>query len=97
MDTFHIRQPSNSSMDIYPENRRSSYVTKLPDEIHLTGRWEIGLKKIQYPLSWFNIEEWAGNFTVDATNVSDSENNNKVVYGVKLPVDRLLLASYKTF
>ena len=41
-----------------PRNRTSSYVTKLSDEIHLTGRWEIGLKEIQYPLSWFKIEEW---------------------------------------
>ena len=86
MDQFYIRLPSNSSKNIYPENRTSSYVTKLPDEIHLTGRWEIGLKEIQYPLSWFNIEEWVGNFTVDATNVTDIENDHKVVYGLKLPV-----------
>ena len=86
MDQFYIRLPSNSSMNIYPVNTTSSYVTKLPDEIHLTGRWEIGLKEIQYPLSWFNIEEWVGNFTVDATNVADIENDHKVVYGLKLPV-----------
>ena len=83
---FFIRLPSNSSINIYPENRTCSYVTKLPDEIHLTGRWEIGLKEIQYPLSWFNIEEWVGNFTVEATNVADIENDHKVVYGLKLPV-----------
>ena len=46
----------------------------------------IGLKEIQYPLSWFNIEEWFGNFTVDATNVADIENNHNVVYSLKLPV-----------
>ena len=86
MDPFHIRPPSNISMNIYPENRTSSYVTKLPAEIHLTGRWEIGLKVIQYQLSWFNIEEWVSNFTVDATNVSDIENDHRVVYGLKLPV-----------
>ena len=56
------------------------------DEIHLTGRCESGLKEIQYPLSWFNTEEWVGNFTVDATNVADIENDHKVVYGMKLPV-----------
>ena len=86
MDQLYIRLPSNNSMNIYPENRTSAYVTKLPDEIHLTGRWEIGLKEIQYPLSWFNIEEWDVNFTVDATNVEDIENDHKVVYGQKLPV-----------
>ena len=50
MDQLYIRLPSNSSINIYPENRASSYVTKLSDEIHLTGRWEIG------PLSWFNMK-----------------------------------------
>ena len=73
-------------INIYPENRTSLYVTELPDEIHLTGRWEIGRKEIQYPLSWFNIEEWVGNFTVADTNVADIENDHKVVYGLKLPV-----------
>ena len=40
----------------------------------------------KYPLLWFNIEEWVGNFTVDDTNVTDIENDHKVVYGLKLPV-----------
>ena len=37
MDQFYISLPSNSSMNVYPENKTSLYVTKLPDEIHLTG------------------------------------------------------------
>ena len=59
---------------------------KTARQIHLTGRWDIGLQEIQYPLSWFNIEQWVGNFTVYATNVADIENYQKVVYGLKLPV-----------
>ena len=86
MDQFYIKLPSNSSTNVYPENRPYSYVTKLPDEIHLAGRWEIGLKEIQYPPSWFNIEEWVGYFTVDTTNVAEIENDHKDVYGLKLPV-----------
>ena len=73
-----------------PENRTSSYVTKLPNEIHLTGQWEIGPKEIQYPLSWFNIEEWVVNFTIDPTNVTDIENDHKVVtetFLVSMPYD----------
>ena len=43
MDQFYIRLPSNSSMNIYPENITFSYITKLPDEIHLTmGDWTEG-------------------------------------------------------
>ena len=49
-------------------------------------RLETGLKQIQYPLSWFNMEKWVGNFTVDATHVAYIENDQKVVYGLKLPV-----------
>ena len=95
MDQFYIRLPSNSSMNVYPENRTSSYVTKLSNEIHLTGRWEIGLKEIQYPLSWFNIEEWVGNFTVDATNVADIEKQSQSRVRFEVAC-RLLLVSDKT-
>ena len=45
-----------------------------------------GLKEIQYPLSWFSIEEWISKFTVDATNVESIESNHNVVCGMKLPI-----------
>ena len=51
----------------------------------------MGLKEIQYSLSWFNIEEWVGNFTVDDTNIADIENDHKEVYGLNC-----LLVSEKT-
>ena len=57
MDQSYIRLPSNSSMNIYPDNRTHSYVTKLPDEIHLTGRWEIGLNEIQkLPVGYYSSQ-----------------------------------------
>ena len=61
MDQFYIRLPSNSSHDYYPDNTTSSFTTKLPDELNLNGRWEVGLKEIQYPIFWYNIEESIGN------------------------------------
>ena len=48
--------PSNSSMDVYPENKLSDYVVHLPKEINLTRSWELGLSEIMYPNSWYNID-----------------------------------------
>ena len=43
-------------MDIYPENKVSDYVVHLPKEINLSGSWELGLSKILYPNTWYNID-----------------------------------------
>ena len=48
--------PSNSSMDIYPENKLSDYMVHLPKEINLSGSWELGLSEILYPNTWYNID-----------------------------------------
>ena len=48
--------PSNSSMDIFPENKVSDYTVHLPKEINLSGSWELGLSEILYPNSWYNID-----------------------------------------
>ena len=48
--------PSNSSMDIYPENKLSDYTVHLPKEINLSGLWELGLSEILYPNTWYNID-----------------------------------------
>ena len=47
---------SNSSMNIFPENKVSDYTVHLPKEINLSGSWELGLFKILYPNSWYNID-----------------------------------------
>ena len=48
--------PSNSSMDIYPENKLSDYTVHLPKEINLSRSWELGLSEILYLNSWYNID-----------------------------------------
>ena len=48
--------PSNSSTDIYRENKLSDYTVHLPKEINLSGSWELGLFEILYPNSWYNID-----------------------------------------
>ena len=85
MDQLYIRLPSNSSHDYYPDNTTSSFTTKLPDELNLIGRWEVGLKEIQYPISWYNIEESIGNFTINTRNIGNIENEHKTIYNMQLP------------
>jgi len=41
--------PSNSSMKCYKENTAAKYTTKLPDNIDLSGSWEVALSEIMYP------------------------------------------------
>jgi hypothetical protein len=49
--------PSNSSMNYYPDNTLANYVTKLPQLFDLSGEWEVGLSEIQFPISWYNVDE----------------------------------------
>ena len=55
MSSFYLTLPSNSSMDTFPANTLTQYVTKLPDRFDLIGEWEVGLSEIQYPISWYNV------------------------------------------
>ena len=48
--------PSNSSMDIFPENKVSDYTVHLLKEINFSGSWELGLSEILYPNRWYNID-----------------------------------------
>lgn len=49
MDAFYITLPSNSSSEYYPDNTMAQFRTKLPNEIRLTGNWEVGLSDILFP------------------------------------------------
>ena len=54
--TFYLTLPSNSSMRYFPDNTLAQYKTKLPQDIDLTGRWEVGLSEIQFPHTYYNIQ-----------------------------------------
>ena len=63
MNNFYLTLPSNSSMDVYPSNTMTNFKTRLPNRIELDGRWEVGLVEIQYPHSWYNLQEDQGEIT----------------------------------
>ena len=54
---FYVTLPSNSSMQCFPDNKTSNFVTKLSRTPQLDGEWEVGLAEIVYPHTWYNIRE----------------------------------------
>ena len=54
---FHVFCPSNSSMDLYPNNTISKFRVQINPAIELSGNYEVGLAEIQYPNSWENIRK----------------------------------------
>jgi hypothetical protein len=54
---FYITAPSNSSMELYPENTLTNYTVHLPRQIDLDGPYEVALTTFQYTRSWNNVSE----------------------------------------
>ena len=54
---FYVTLPSNSSMQYFPDNKTSDFVTKLSRTLQLDGEWEEGLVEIDYPHTWYNTRE----------------------------------------
>ena len=57
MSSFYETLPCDSSFTYFPTYKLTNYVTKLPQLIDLKGDWEVGLCKIQFPTTWYNITE----------------------------------------
>ena len=47
--------PSNSSMDVYPNNAAAEFTTKLSEVVELEGRWEVGLLETSFPGKVANV------------------------------------------
>ena len=54
---FYVTLPSNSSIEYFPDNKTSNFVTKLSRTLQLDGEWEVDLAEIVYPHTWYNIHE----------------------------------------
>ena len=54
---FYVTLPRNSSMQYFPDNKTSNFVTKLSRTLQLDGEWEVGLAEIDYPYTWYNIRK----------------------------------------
>jgi hypothetical protein len=56
MSHFYITLPSDSSANNFPDNTIARFVTKLPERIRLEGENEMGLAKVIYPHTWYNVD-----------------------------------------
>ena len=55
-DSFYIHLPSDSSLDVFPDNTISRFTTKLAKPVDLDGPYEVGLSEIIYPTNYYNID-----------------------------------------
>ena len=64
---FYLTLPSNSSLNVFPDNKTSSYRVKLPQAIDLNGDWEVGLYSISFPSTWYTLQNHENHiyYTVD--------------------------------
>ena len=52
---FYITLPSNTSLNSFPNNTASDYISKLTRRIELNGEWEAALHSISY-VKWNTIK-----------------------------------------
>ena len=53
--SFYMTLPSDSSLNFFPENKVSHYITRLRTPIELRGEWEVAVVEFLYPHTWHNI------------------------------------------
>ncbi len=72
---FYLHLPSNSSMDIFPENTLSEYRVQLPQLVQVSEDWEVAMVEIQYPHTWNTVHEgfWS---RIYVTEYSSGQPNN---------------------
>ena len=87
-DHFFVTLPSNSSMDIFPDNKITRFNTQLAKRISLQGNWECGLVEIHYPFSFdaTSSELWV-RYRLKPTPRVVIANGNTQVQGAETPED----------
>ena len=46
---FYVYLSSDESKTYFPDNQPSKFTVKLPETLHLQGKWQLALCEIQYP------------------------------------------------
>ena len=52
---FFLTLPSNSNVNLYPNNQPANFKVKLPQPITLNGKWEVALYEVTFPHNWNDI------------------------------------------
>lgn len=73
MNEFYLTLISNSSSDLYPTNKSSSFIVNLPRKIVLGKEAVVGLAEIQFPYNLFNVTEKNNSFSFVLGDVTHNE------------------------
>lgn len=79
MSDFFITLVSNSSMNIYPENKTSSFTVHLPEKISLKGDWCVAVAEVHYNYNFFNVNDQ--NNKINLIRTLGNVNNNEMIPG----------------
>ena len=61
---FFVQFPSNASMNIYENNKLSSYTNNFEQPLVLNEEYDVGLAEIQFPQNWNNIRAGSNTFEI---------------------------------
>ena len=64
---FTVNIPSNSSMQLFPNNKIGEFTVHFPTPLEFNNKYEVGLCGIHYTQSWNNIREGENNFDFSYT------------------------------
>ena len=80
---FFIVLPSNSSMDLFPDNKTSNFKVHLSNNLELdSSRWEVALSEIQFQHTWYNIREGKNAIYKELKNVP----HEKEIVGIRTKI-----------
>lgn len=78
-DQFYLTLPSNSSMNFYPQNTVSNYITHLSRAIQLDGEWEVAVVGVYYPCTFLT----SGQNTMIYIHAYPEEDRRKVISSIE--------------
>lgn len=86
---FYIHLPSDSSLNVYPDNTIAKYSTKLAKTIDLDGQYEVGLSEIIYPTDYYNVDnrDQDYNFRIKQMLFNDNGENIQDVVHYKVQIN----------
>ena len=93
---FYVTLLSSSSMQYFPDNKKSNFVTKLSRTLQLDGEWEVGLAEVDYPHTWYNIREGKNSVEIYVPGKWDQELSIQPGYYEKV-IDVGLRIQYSTW
>jgi len=89
---FTVNIPSNSSMQLFPNNKIGEFTAHFPTPLELNNKYEVGLCSIHYTQSWNNIREGENsfNFSYIRRNGRKVEISHKIAPGYYSTVQSVL-------